>query len=123
MSTNFSDDINLIVDNAKEELAERLTLAIKEEVGRLVSADKIIDRSNVSSIVSRAIYDHFNQAVANEIGNRLRCGIYNGINIDKLFDSVWTSELDKAIQDRIRGRVNKAVDDVIAERLKKIQTM
>ena len=70
--------------------------------------------------VRHAIDDHFRKAVANEIGNRLRCGIYDGTSIDKLFESVWKPELDKAIQDRIQDRVDKTIDTVIAKRLKQL---
>ena len=114
------DDLKCIIDNARDELVERLTTAVKEEAGKLVSTDDIVQRADVPSIVRHAIDDHFRKAVANEIGNRLRCGIYDGTSIDKLFESVWKPELDKAIQDRIRDRVDKTIDTVIAKRLKQL---
>lgn len=118
--SSFSDDIGFIVDNARHELAEKLTIAIKEETAKLIDINEIIKQVDVAHLVRQAVYDNFRQTVANEIGNRLRCGIYDGTQVDKLFQSVWTNELDKAIQDRIRERAYKAVDNVIAERLKKI---
>lgn len=120
MTTSFSDDINLIVDNARKELVERLATSIKEEAEKLININEIIKQVDVAHLVRQATYDSFRQSVANEIGNRLRCGIYDGTQVDKLFESVWTSELDKAIKDRIRSQAYRAVDDVIAERLKKI---
>lgn len=121
MATCFSDDIKCIVDNARDELVEKLTMAIKEEAGKQININEIIKQVDVVHLVRQAVYDHFRQSVANEIGNRLRCGIYDGTKIEKLFEEVWTSELDKAIKDRIRERAYKAVDNVIAEWLKKTQ--
>lgn len=120
MTTEFSDDIRFIVDNARDELVEKLTMTIKKEAGKQIDINEIIKHVDVVHIVRQAVYDHFRQSVAKEIGDRLRCGIYDGTQVDKLFQSVWTSELDRSIQDRIRERAYKAVDNVIAERLKKI---
>jgi hypothetical protein len=115
------NDIQLIVDNAKDELVERLTIAIKEEAEKLIDANEIVKQVDVAHLVRVAIYDHFRRMVANEIGNRLRCGIYDGTRVDELFQSVWTSEFDKAIQDRIRAQVHKAINDAITEKLKEIK--
>lgn len=122
MADSFSDDIKLIMDYARDELVEKLTIAIKEEVGKLIDINEIIKQADVPHLVRVAVYNDFRQSVANEVGNRLRCGVYNGTQIDELFQSAWTNEFDKAISERIRERAYKAVDGVIAERLKKIQT-
>lgn len=119
--SSFIDNISYIVDNAKDEFVERLAEAVKEETVKIIDADDIIKQLNVPYLVRQAIYDHFRQFVTNEIGNRLRCGIYDGTKVDTLFESVWTEELDKAIEDRIRSRIYKSIDDVIAERLKQLK--
>lgn len=120
MTSSFSDDMNSILDNAKNELVEKLNSAIKEETKKLIDLNEIIKHIDVAHLVRQAAYDYFRQSVANEVANQLRCGIYQGTKIDLLFQSAWTSEFDKAIQERIRQRAFKAVDDVIAERLKKM---
>jgi hypothetical protein len=116
--SSFSDTLEMVADDARNEFIERLTAIIKDEARKLIDITEIVKQVDVAGLVRQAIYDHFRQCVANEIGNRLRCGIYDGTKVDKLFESVWTSELDKAIQDRIRTKANKAIDEVIAERLR-----
>jgi hypothetical protein len=118
--SNLSDTLGMIADDARNEFIERLTAIIKDEAGKLIDVIEIVKQVDVAGLVRQAIYDHFRQCVANEIGNRLRCGIYDGTKVDRLFESVWTSELDKAIQDRIRTKVNKAIDAVVAERLRSV---
>ena len=61
--------------------------------------------------------DWANKWVANEVSNRLRCGIWNGTTVDRLFESIWTEQFDIAIKDRIRQKVYSAIDAVIKERL------
>lgn len=79
---------------------------------------KVIDRSN---IIDRLIRDNVEKCVAVEVGNRLRCGIYNGTAIDKLLESIWTEQLEIALKDRIRSKAYTAIDAVIAERLKALK--
>lgn len=98
-------------------VAELLKVKIESEIERTLQIDRLLELVNNSNIVGMAMREHFENRVANEISNRLRCGIYSGTAVDKLFESVWTDQFDKAIKERIRGRVNKVIDAVIAERL------
>lgn len=120
----ITEDIRFAILESNESLAHRVTSIIKDEVESelkdVLRADSLISLLHNSDIVRVAIREYFEKYAATEIGNRLRCGIYSGTQIDKLFESIWTEQLDKSIQDRIRMRVNNAVDQVIKERLSKI---
>lgn len=115
-----------------EEIQEEVNNRIEGLIGSIVQKrlDKIIvpESTELANMVfeSRAfkdfLYNYFEQKIANEVGNRLRCGIYDGTAVDKLFDSIWTEQLDRAIEDRIRGRIYKTIDSIIAEKLKSLKT-
>jgi len=66
-----------------------------------------------------AIYDYFKDRVANEVGNRLRCGCYEGTQVDALFDKVWSESLDSAMEERISRCISTKVDNLIKARFNK----
>ena len=74
--SELSSEIEYILENSKSELVERLTAVVNEEVKKLIDVNEFTKSINVADIVRRAVYDHFRQHVANEISNRLRCGIW-----------------------------------------------
>lgn len=120
----LGESIGFAISNVEEDLKGRLLDLIKEriesEAQRLLQFEVLKKMIDESSIVHRKLLEWMNSWVANEVGNRLRCGVYNGTGVDKLFESIWTEQLDIAIKDRIRSKVYKAIDDVIAEKLKRI---
>lgn len=121
----FAEGIKISLDNAKYDLSNQLVDLVKQRFEDCVAFNqeslvKIIDESNV---LNRLVREHLEKWTATEIGNRFRCGIYDGFRMDKLFDSLWNEEFDKAIKDRIRIKVYAAIDAVIADKLKAMKTL
>lgn len=113
------------ISDSNIDLANRvvslLKAKIESEVEKTLSVESLLELIQGSNIVGMAIREYFENRVATEIGNRLRCSIYSGTEVDKLFDSIWTEQLDRAIRERMHGRINKFIDSVIAERLNQLK--
>ena len=116
------DRIKCACENANSDLADRILAIVTEhlETSMTIETQQLVKM--IDNVSHRLLTDHFQKSIANEIGNRLRCGCYNGTDVDKLFESVWTNELDRAIKDRIESKVYKAIDTVIAERLRQMKS-
>jgi len=122
--SDFAESIRNALDDCNATLVDSLVAAIKKyvEESKLFDANDLLKMVNASNLVNRILRDHIERWVANEIGNRLRCGIYDGRKVDELFSTLWTEQLEKSVQDRIRSRVNVAIDAAITERMKQIKT-
>ena len=111
-----------------EEVQARLELVIEAMVAksleRLAKAKpddiEIAAMVENSTTLRTAIHAYFEHNVATIVGNRLRCGMYNALDMDKAFDAIWTEQFQRALRDRVRGKANEVIDAVIAERLKKL---
>lgn len=96
--------IDYLVDQKVNELSE--------------SPDELAAAIEESGVLRRAIREFFERTAATEVGNRLRCGIYNGLQVDKIFDSIWTAEFETALQDRAKRIAQRAVTAAIENILK-----
>lgn len=116
----FAEELVSVLSYNRDEVVRTVLDVVKRKLEDTPppTAAEIVKAINDSSLVHNMMCDWAKKWVANEIGNRLRCGIWNGTTVDKLFDSIWTEQLDVAIKDRIRTKVYAAIDTVIAERLK-----
>lgn len=121
---DFATEMGTILSYNKDEVIhDILNLVSKKlEEAPLPTAAEIVKEIENSGLVHRTMLDWANRWVATEVGNRLRCGIWNGGTVDRLFDSIWTEQFDIAIKDRIKTKVNSAIDAVIKERLIVIQS-
>ena len=119
--TDFVENIGYLIENTKTKLTDSILSYVKQYIDaeKLFDSDKLIKIIDESNVVSRLVREHIEKWVATEIGNRLRCCIYDAYQVDKLFDSIWTKELDKAIEERIKRKVNASIDQIITEYLKK----
>lgn len=120
----FAEELGSIFDNNRNEIISDVLDLVKrklEDVSQITFSEieKEIERSN---LVHRVMTSWAERWVANEVGNRLRCGIWDGKTVDRIFDSIWTEQFDIAIRDRIKTKAREAVDAVIAERLKTLAT-
>ena len=112
-----------IMDSVQDRLDEIIGSLVTKKIESLLSeknSPELADLVWNSASLRTAIGGYFERHAATTVGNRLRCGIYDGLNMDKIFDSVWTRQFDTAIADRIRKKVNESIDSVISERLKKL---
>lgn len=118
----FTTEIGSVLEYHKDETINAVLRFVKEKLQdcQPPNAAEIIQAIESSGVIHRVMSDWMHQWVANEVGNRLRCGIYNGTTVDRVFDSIWTEQFDVAIRDRIRGKVYSAIDAVIKEKLSKI---
>ena len=121
---DFATELESVINYNKDEIISGVLDLVKRRLADTPppTAAEIVKAIESSGIVHRTMLDWANQWVANEVGNRLRCGVWNGTAVDRLFDSIWTEQLDVAIKDRIRQRVYSAIDAVIKERLVAIQS-
>lgn len=112
-----------IICNARDDLAYKLVNLVKTKVeSEKLFDEKVLERTIAhSDIINRVIREHIEKWVATEVGNRLRCRIYDGIKVNQLFDSIWTEQLDIAIKDRIRSKVYTAIDTIITEKLNSLK--
>lgn len=113
-----------------EEIAADVEYKTQQMVNELVEKQlkAIVQKGNpeLAEFVERSpelrkgINDYFERHVATTVGNRLRCGCWEGTQVDAIFEGIWTEQWDKAIADRIRGRVNDTIDAIIKERLSRL---
>lgn len=110
-----------------EELMALAEARVAELVDEMVAAklrslsadgfDALAESLAKSVAVSRALDERVRAKCENEVENRLRCGIYDASKVDRLFESVWTSQLDRAIKERIRAQVLQVCDETVRELL------
>jgi hypothetical protein len=113
-----------------EDISDEVELKIQQMINELVQKqlEAIVTKGNpaLAEFVERSpelkkgIRDYFELHAATTVGNRLRCGCYEGTQVDKIFDSIWSEQWDRAIADRIRGKVNDAINAMIKDRLAKL---
>jgi hypothetical protein len=120
----FAAEMGAILSFNKDDIIrDVLNLVSKKlEDAQPPTGAEIIKAIENNGLIHRMMLDWADRWVANEIGNRLRCGIWEGRAVDRLFDSIWTEQFDIAIKDRIRQKVNAAIDVVVKERLIAIQS-
>lgn len=116
---DFANELDLILNYNKDEIIRNVLDLVKEKLKDppIPTAAEIVKEIESSGLVHRTMLDWANRWVANEVGNRLRCGIWDGTTVDRVFDSIWTEQFDIAIKDRIRQKVYSAIDAVIKEKL------
>ncbi len=116
---DFATELGSVLNYNKDEIISSVLALVKRKLEETPppTAAEIVKAIESSGLVHRTMLEWASRWVANEVGNRLRCGIWNGTAVDRLFDSIWTEQLDTAIKDRIRRRVDSAIDAVIKERL------
>jgi hypothetical protein len=119
------DYLNQDISNAINDFSENINNIINRSVEKKVTSlmgnpAKLVSIVENCPAFKDAIYDYFKKSVAVEIGNRLRCGIYNGTEIDKLFNDVWTDELDKAMKDRLSRKIDVEIENMIKAKLNSV---
>lgn len=115
LSEELLNEITGEVQNAVQIAAEAAVRAaivrlLENKAGELTAIIEQVD-------VGRMVYEQMRLSVANEIGNRLRCGVWNGQEITKLVEECWPAAVDEAVKDRIRWRLGTMVEDEIKSRL------
>jgi len=120
---SIAQELKYTVENFSESFKGILDKAVTQKVNSLLSDPiALVKMIEDSPAFREAIYKYFDKRVATEVGNRLRCGIYDGTKVDDLFEKVWTPELDKAMEDRIIRRLDNKINDMIKTKLAKISS-
>jgi hypothetical protein len=116
---DFATELGSVLNYNRDEVINSVLELVKRKLDSTPppTAAEIVKAIESSGLVHRTMLDWANRWVANEVGNRLRCGIWNGGTVDRIFESIWTEQFDVAIKDRIREKAYAAVDAVIKERL------
>lgn len=116
---DFATELGSILDNNRSETIDKVLELVARQLKDTPppSATEIIKSIEDSRLVHRAMMDWMNRWVVNEVSNRLRCGVWDGTAVDRVFDTIWTEQFDIAVKDRIRKKVYDAIDAVIAEKL------
>lgn len=116
---DFTTELGSILSYNRDEIISSVVGLVKRKLEETPppTAAEIVQAIESSGIVHRTMLDWANRWVANEVANRLRCGVWNGGTIDRLFDTIWTEQFDVAIKDRIRQKAYAAIDAVIKDRL------
>lgn len=110
------------IDTIRDNIRDQLDSIVKEEIRKL-SVDTTALEKTIKDLDLYSILGHdLESKVANNIGNRLRCGIYDGHLMDKAFDEVWTDQLQTALEHRIRKKVFEFIDKAIQDKLKGFMT-
>lgn len=117
-----AEDLVAMAEARVAELVEEMVAAKL----RSLSTDRFAELAESlakSTVVARAVDDRVRAYCETEVGNRLRCGIYDGGKVDRLFESVWSDQLDRAIRERVRSRVLAIVDEMVVEVLKGVRAV
>lgn len=120
----FAEELGAILTPNKEEIISNILELVRRKLDdtQPPKVEEIVKAIESNNLVHKLMCEWADRWVANEVGNRLRCGCWDGIKVDRIFDSIWDEQFDVAIKDRIQKRVFAAIDEVIAERLKKLRT-
>lgn len=116
---DFTTELESILSYNRDEIVSSVLALVKRKLEEMPipTAAEIVKTIEDSGLVHRTMLDWANRWVANEVANRLHCGIWDGATVDRLFDTIWTEQFDVAIKYRIREKARAAVDAVIKERL------
>ncbi len=101
------------MDEALEGVIERL---VTQRLAKMLEPDSVelINWVFHSDVLHKHFREFMESKVGTEIGNRLRCGIYPERRaFDKAFEEAWAKEGDTALKDRVRNKVNAAINEVI----------
>ena len=108
------------IDTIRDNIRDQLDAIVKEEIRKLsvdtTALEKTIKDLNLYPLIGKSL----ESKVANEIGNRLRCE--TGCLINKAFESVWTEQLQEAMEDRVRRKIDNFIDKAIQDKLKGFMT-
>lgn len=103
LHTELVGDIGCIGDESCEcfacELrrhAKSTECEIKEEIDRQVGE------------ANKEFRDYCTRFLSTEIGNRLRCGCWDGVKMQKLFDDHFDEQMEKEMVARLRGECRDA---------------
>src|SRR5258706_9692647 len=96
----FATELGSILSYNKDKVISSVLELVKRKLEDTPppTAAEIVQAIESSGLVHRTMLEWANRWVANEVANRLRCGIWNGTAVDRLFDSIWTEQLDIAIK-------------------------
>jgi hypothetical protein len=119
----MSEEENEWVAEIRNNIRYQLDSIVKEEIWKLsvdaTALEKTIKDLNLYPIIG----DSLKSKVANEIGNRLRCyDTHMAGLLDKAFESVWTEQLQRAMEDRVRRKIDNFIDKAIQDKLKGFMT-
>lgn len=96
-----------------EKIEDAVANIAKQEVENYVEANK--DTIGDSHSFRKQIYNIIDHYLPTEIGNRLRCGIYDNTLVKKVFDECFEDELKKQIKSEIRTQCREMCRKEIRE--------
>jgi len=88
---------------------------VEKKLDDIILSPKKIEELLNSKTINRIVWESLQSKVINEIGNRLRAPLYNGGEVDKIFESVWKPQLDEAMKDRVRKKVLNECEKIVKE--------
>lgn len=103
-------------EEVKNKITEIIDRIVEEHLNSM-SLEELAERVADSSTLRRCFSDWLDKSLPTVIGNRLRCGCWEGGLIDRAFEAVWSDQLQKALEDRIRYRVQDTVKKFTEELL------
>jgi len=112
-----------VTDAVREKINDLLNCLVADYFKKMVQPENIKELATQvedSPVFRSKARETYVRNLANEIGNRLRCGDQSR-DMDEAFEEVWPKELDRAIKDRIRRKINEAVEELTNERLEAIK--
>lgn len=109
------------VDEINSGINDHIQSIIQQEVDKImIDPSKIADNIVSSNFIHPQILNVIHRFTENEISNRLRCGIHDAFLMDKIFDSLWTQEFEKAIESRIRQKAEKIAEEIVRDKIKNL---
>lgn len=104
-----------LIEGLVDKSLETLLKPDSTELASIV--ESVADSVKIRNIIRR----HLERSAASIIEDRLRRGL-DATAVDRAFDAVWTDQFQRALADRVRHKAYKVIDEVIAERLKRLQS-
>ncbi len=115
LESNFAQYIQDQVNHTEREIKERINNLVKDYLENHVSTDSLFADS-----AAEAVRNYADRYISNEIGNRLRCGVYDYNIFKKVFDDNWEKCLKTQIESEIRTEIRKVIKAEIQIYIKEI---
>lgn len=115
--------LNDVAQAAQDRFDELVEAAVKLHIERFIAdPDRIASFVADSRVFRESVREWMDRYIVTEVGNRLRCGVYDGLKVDEVFNKAWLPQFETAIKERIhkavRAEIAKSAAEIVQELLR-----
>lgn len=115
-------DLDFINEELKYKIEDSIKDEVKAQVLEFVSKPENLEKIAHSLEVRKEIHKQVESYCINEIGNRLRCGIYNNLQVKEAFEKNFSELLSEQFKQELRYKALEISKQAFSQYLDNIKT-